>query len=292
MRVSIGLPFYNNETTLLAAINSVLAQTFTDWELILVDDGSRDRSLEIASTIKDPRVRLVSDGQNLGLAARLNQLTFLSQCDYIARMDGDDLMHPDRLIHQVNYLDNHPQVDLVATAAYSIDNNNQILGLKGLEPITNDLKTILLKKGLIIHPTVMGKTQWFRDNPYDSNLRFTEDRELWCRSCAHSVYAKIPQPLLFYRESFNKKSFLKKHLISFKLNRHLLTTYGPSSLGQTKTQQLILQTYINSLIAYLLTFTNLYESVIRKNITPLTPKEKLTAETIIAKLLNRNLEQK
>lgn len=289
MRISIGLPFYNSEATLCGAINSVLAQSFTDWELILVDDGSSDRSLEIASSYKDPRVHLISDGQNQGLAYRLNQLTNLSQGYYIARLDGDDLMHPDRLWHQVDYLDNHPDVDLVATQAYSIDNNNQILGLKGIDPISNDLKTILLNKGLIIHPTVMGKAQWFRNNPYDSSLRFTEDRELWCRSCSHSVFAKIPEPLLFYRESFNKKSFLKKHLISFKINRDLLKTYGSPVLGKSKTELLLYKTYLNSLIAYSLTFLNLYEPVIRRNIIAISLEEKQKAEAIIAKLLNQNL---
>ena len=281
MRVSIGLPFYNNETTLRGAINSILAQSFTDWELILLDDGSSDRSFEIASSFKDPRLRLIKDGQNRGLANRLNQLTKLSQGYYIARMDGDDLMHPDRLWHQVNYLDNHPNVDLVATLAYSIDNNNQILGLKGIEPMANDLKTILLKKGLIIHPTVMAKAEWFRHNPYDSSLRFTEDRELWCRTCAYSVFAKINEPLLFYRESLNKKSFLKKHLLSFKINRDLLRSYGYSALGRGKTNLLISRTYVNTLIIYGLNFFNLYKGVIRKNIKPISSQELAKAQEII-----------
>src|SRR5690554_4188978 len=90
--VSIGIPFFNAEAYLLDAIKSVFAQTHQNWELILLDDGSTDRSLEIARSIDDPRVRVYSDGQNKHLAARLNEIARLARYEYLARMDADDLM--------------------------------------------------------------------------------------------------------------------------------------------------------------------------------------------------------
>ena len=116
MRVTIGIPFYNAKHTLADAIRSVFAQTFQDWELILADDGSTDGSAEIARMVDDPRVTVISDGMNRGLPYRLNKITELARADYIARMDADDLMHPERLTLQVQYLDANPAVDVVSTA--------------------------------------------------------------------------------------------------------------------------------------------------------------------------------
>ena len=102
--ISIGIPFFNAERFLLDSIRSVFAQTHQDWELILVDDGSTDRSLEIAQSIADPRVSVYSDGKNKKLAARLNQIHTLAKFDFIARMDADDLMATDRIRRQLTFL--------------------------------------------------------------------------------------------------------------------------------------------------------------------------------------------
>src|SRR5438045_1632919 len=92
--VSIGISFQNARATLADAVRSVLAQTCRDWELLLVDDGSSDGSLELARRIEHPRIQVISDGVNQGLASRLNQIALLARGTYLARMDADDLMHP------------------------------------------------------------------------------------------------------------------------------------------------------------------------------------------------------
>ena len=91
MAITIGIPFYNAEAYLADAIRSVFAQTYEDWELILIDDGSTDNSLAIARSVDDPRVRVYSDGKNKKLASRLNELTQLATYEFIARMDADDV---------------------------------------------------------------------------------------------------------------------------------------------------------------------------------------------------------
>ena len=102
--VTIGLPFYNDRLTLELAIKSIFAQTYKNWELILVDDGSTDGSLNIAKKITDKRVRIISDEKNKGLIFRLNQIASLAKGKYLARMDADDLMQPTRIEKQVEFL--------------------------------------------------------------------------------------------------------------------------------------------------------------------------------------------
>ena len=126
--VTIGLPFYNAEKYLALAIESVLQQTYTDWELLLLDDGSTDDSLSIAQSYaqKDSRIKVISDGKNKNLATRLNELPSLAQGLYLARMDADDIMHPARIERQLAVLKTHPEIDVLGTNAYIINDENAV----------------------------------------------------------------------------------------------------------------------------------------------------------------------
>ena len=104
--VTIAIPFYNPGPAFEDAIKSVFAQTYTNWELLLVNDGSTDDSLEKALAIKDSRVQVINDGKNLGLGARLNQIAQLASGEYLARMDADDIMHPERIENKL-FLENN-----------------------------------------------------------------------------------------------------------------------------------------------------------------------------------------
>ena len=99
--VTIGIPFYNASQFLEYAIKSVINQTYTNWELILVDDGSTDDSLSIARSFNDQRIKILSDGVNKGLVSRLNEIILNSRGSYIARMDADDIMHFERIEKQI-----------------------------------------------------------------------------------------------------------------------------------------------------------------------------------------------
>ena len=129
--ITIAIPFLNAEKYLVDAIRSVFAQTHTDWELLLIDDGSTDKSLEIAHSIKDSRVRVISDGFNKKLASRLNEITDIASHELIARMDADDLMSPDRLKIQLEILKSHPEIDLVSCGLYSTKNDLSLVGIRG-----------------------------------------------------------------------------------------------------------------------------------------------------------------
>ncbi|HZZ78542.1 MAG TPA: glycosyltransferase family 2 protein [Gemmataceae bacterium] len=242
--VTIGIPFLNARRYLADAVRSVFAQTFADWELILIDDGSTDGSLDIIRNISDPRVHVVSDGTNRGLCARLNQMVSLAQGTYFARMDADDLMHPERIERQVAFLQANPQVDVVDTATYTVDHDLTPLGIRGDVPL--DVRPqCVLRRGLLIHPTAMGHTSWFRANPYDAAYVRAEDRELWVRTCQATTFGRLCEPLFFYREGLGGN--LNNYLRTEATVREILRVYGMPLLGSWGTHVLVLQSWLKTL---------------------------------------------
>lgn len=203
--ISVGIPFYNNEDYLAYAIQSVICQSYENWELILIDDGSNDNSLQIAKNfaLKDKRIKVIYDGENKKLPYRLNQLINESIGEYIARMDADDIMHPDRLLTQLMYLENNQSIDIVSSGLISIDANNNVCGFRSTSQIVTNLS---LDKGFpIVHPTVMARKDWYLRNLYNEYYARSQDYELWCRTYANNdlKIAILPDLLLFYREFGN-----------------------------------------------------------------------------------------
>ena len=285
MLVSIGIPFYNNESTLADAIRSVFAQTCQEWELILVDDGSFDKSLDIAKAVKDPRVRVISDGLNKGLSNRLNQITTLASGKYIARMDADDLMHPYRIKQQVEYLDAHPDVDLLGTGIYSINSLNEIVGSRGLNHI-NTASDAVLRRGLFIHPSVTGRAKWFRENTYSEQYIRAEDYELWLRTSNKSKFRSIQSALMFYRE---EQTNIKKYLKSNKCQRKIIWNYGPKIVGYLNTTLLIFLSHLKGFIYSLFTLIGKQNWLINKRNSQLSEEERKSAERILNQILTTQI---
>ena len=198
--ISIGISFKNPGNYFNLALQSIFAQTFTDWELILIDDGSLDDSLMMAKSLKDSRVRVYSDGESRGLNIRLNQLVQLAKAPYFLRMDADDVMHPQRLEKQYQALLQHDENTVIGAAAYSIDADSQVVGLR---PICAQQKSGFAARHSFIHPTVAASTEWFRRHPYSENFVFqrSQDAELWCRTTDCTQFINLSEPLLYYRES-------------------------------------------------------------------------------------------
>ncbi len=259
-KVTIGLPFYNNHDTLMAAIRSIFAQTYTEWELIIIDDGSTDGSGDIVRRITDSRVRVLCDGTNRGLAHRLNQISTLAQGKYVARMDADDLMHPKRIERQVEFLERNPNIDVVGTAAYVIDNHDNITGIRGMEPLGNTTREVL-RRGLFIHPTVMGRVEWFRENPYRTTNRRAEDYELWCVTFNKSTFAKIDAPLLFYRDGeFRPRAYFQ----SLRDARDVLRRHGKELEGPAYTARLLARSYAKEYVVRLASMLGKDEWLVRR----------------------------
>lgn len=190
--VTIAIPIYNGERYLRDAIQSVINQTYQDWVLYLVNDGSTDNSLSIMREFaaRDSRIKIIDDAQNKGLVVRLNQSVALADTKYYARMDADDIMYVTRIEEQVKFLEEHPDIDVLGTSIMTIDDKNNIVGSA-------------LKAGKVesfIHPTVMGRSVWFKNNPYSMWAVRAEDTELWYRTSVKSNFWSLDKPLFFYRE--------------------------------------------------------------------------------------------
>jgi len=193
---------YNGERFLRAALDSVLAQTFHDWELIVVDDASTDFTPDVLAEYRDPRIRRLRNEKNSKQAVSSNRGIAAATGRYIARLDADDISLPDRLTKQVAYLEKHPEVTLVASAAYFIDEAGSRIGLQpgGL----NDcgLKFTFASRNPVIHSTVVFRTEAARQvNGYDEDPRywFTEDYEFLSRIALYGMACVLPQPLVEYR---------------------------------------------------------------------------------------------
>lgn len=197
--VSIGMPIFNCEKTLRAAINSVLNQTYSNWELILIDDGSKDRTLSVAKSFNDSRIEVISDGLNLKLPHRLNQIINISRGKYFARMDGDDVSYPERLQTQVEYLENHPNVDILGTQIIIFDGDGNPRGKSALTQSHQEICCRPWAGFSLAHPTWMGKLEWFSAHKYREEAIRMEDYDLLLRTYKTSCFACLPQILLGYR---------------------------------------------------------------------------------------------
>lgn len=220
MKVTIAIPFFNAERYLGAAIKSVLWQTYKNWELLLIDDGSIDSSLEIANeyALKDTRIRVFSDGENRNLGYRLNEIPSLVNTIYLARMDADDIMHPQKIEKQIKTLREYPEIDVLGTNAYTINEADGVVGIR----INPTAKKELITVTGFIHPTIMAKTEWFKNNQYDVEAVRIEDLELWHRAKNYN-FKMLTEPLFYYRE-FNG-GYYKKYLAAQKTKKYILSKY-------------------------------------------------------------------
>lgn len=204
--ISIGISVYNAEKYLGSAIYSVLNQSYPYWELIVIDDGSTDNSLEIAKQYakNDSRIRIICDGKNKKLPNRLNQIIDEAKYSYIARMDADDIMHPQRLEKQLDFLESNKDYDLVSTGLISIDDNNKVKGYRKVDYLYDDFNSIKASYP-IVHPSIMAHRSWFKRNIYSEEYSRAEDFELWSRAISNKDFkmAVLPDLLLYYREEGN-----------------------------------------------------------------------------------------
>ncbi|MBZ0207938.1 MAG: glycosyltransferase [Flavobacteriales bacterium] len=201
-KVTVLLPVHNSARFLREAMDSILAQTWHNFELLAIDDGSTDDGLEILRSYPDPRIRIVVHQQNRGLATTLNEGVELAKGEYIARMDGDDVMLPERLAEQVAYLDTRPEIALVASFIEYINVEGAPTGPWDTDRATPDEATIaamLPRTNCLAHPSVMFRRSALRELRY-APRHGAEDWDLWLRMLSRGLrLAKIPKVLLRYR---------------------------------------------------------------------------------------------
>lgn len=201
-RLSVILPVYNAGVYLRAAIDSILNQSFTDYEFIIIDDGSTDESPAVISSYHDPRIRHIKQ-DNRGLRATLNTGIGLSRGEYVARMDQDDISLPDRLRQQIKFFEHHSQYVLVGTTYAYIDQHGHITGIFPALTEDEDIRRELLTKSPFGHGTVMFQTKMLRAGNFQYSLDavHVEDYELWLRIASAGKLANLREVLYFWRQS-------------------------------------------------------------------------------------------
>jgi glycosyltransferase involved in cell wall biosynthesis len=196
--ISVLMPVHNSERFVREAIQSILAQTFTDFELVVIDDGSTDTSLHIIQSFSDRRIVRLRNEANLGLPATLNRGISVARGQYIARNDADDLSQPRRLQDQFEFLETHPDTGLLGTAIQVIDSSGKA-HRPGLFPTQNSvLQWRLLFSNPFAHSSVMYRRDLVRQlGGYRPMVG--EDHDLWLRISRQTSLANLPQKLIRLR---------------------------------------------------------------------------------------------
>lgn len=198
-KVTVLMPVYNGEKYLNDAIDSILGQTFQDFEFLIVNDGSTDNSVEIIKSYDDTRIRLFHNEKNLGVARTLNKGMELARGEYIARMDSDDISLPRRLKRQTDFMDSHPVIGACGAWFRRFGDLKSIVDRPLTDP--QQIRCGQLFNSRLGHPTVMMRLELFRRHAlfYDPDYKDAEDFELWMRALESFELANVGEVLLLYR---------------------------------------------------------------------------------------------
>ena len=216
------MPVYNGDQYLGLSISSILAQSFSDFELLIINDGSVDNTANILTSHRDERIRVINNPLNLGLSASLNKGLAAARGEFIARMDADDIAAPNRLVKQISCLESHPGVGIIGSSATIIDNYGKTISKIQMPASDVEIRWLSLFRSPFLHPSVMMRRELFWTNELrygeGSTSTAVEDYELWVNLLKKSKGANIQEPLLHYRvhpasiSSTNKVLQEKNHI--------------------------------------------------------------------------------
>lgn len=278
--VTIGIPCYNVGRFIALSIKSVLAQTYTNFELIITDDGSTDNTVDEIRKFNDSRIKLIVDGENHGISYRLNQQIDMAKGDFFIRMDGDDIMFPNRVEEQVRFLYSHPNVDVVGSSIVVVDDETKIIGFRKYN--TCQLSKDKLYIGTCFaHPTVCGRINFFRKYYYDEAYNGAEDHNLWIRGFSGCNYSTIDFPLMFYRDPcvFKLNTYLSRMKILRRMYRDFIKS---DNKNVSLLKKLIFKSYIKSVISFTLAKLHLDSLMIaRRNQKNVDVKYQIVLDVIL-----------
>lgn len=200
-KVTVFIPAFNRQDYICTAINSILAQKYTDFEVLIVDDGSTDLTAQRVAAYSDPRVRLVSNERNLGIPASRNRGLELARGRYIALLDSDDYAYPQRLGRQVVFLDRHPDIAQVGSWCTLMNAKGKLLKKVRRHPLDPaDIDAHLLFHCTLINRTIMARTDILRQYGYDESFPRCQDYDLHVRLARRHRMANLPELLVCGRE--------------------------------------------------------------------------------------------
>lgn len=203
--ISVLLCVYNGEAYLVECLESILNQSFTDFEFIIVNDGSTDRSLELLTEFaqKDNRIKLINKTENSGITASVTEGLKHCRGKYIARMDQDDVSLPDRFLKQHHYLESNPQIDVLGSSLAFIDRDGNLTGKTLIRPTDPMVIRLQMYYRCVIHnPSVLMRTAYYKNynlNSQEKDYRAADDYSFWLRENSRHLYANLEEPCLLYR---------------------------------------------------------------------------------------------
>lgn len=225
-KVTVLMSVYNGEDHLTQSIESILLQTYKDFEFIIINDGSTDDTLKIITSFNDSRIKIINQ-KNAGLTKSLNRGLSLVKSDFIARIDADDISHPERISKQIHFLQSNPDIVLVGSNAIIIDENGNRLG-KTHFPYNHDE---LIEKMIELISPFPHASVFFRQKValdmggYNERFLRGQDFDLWLRISQKFKIACLKEPLIFLRKSFNSISHSGDISLSYKMGIIALIDY-------------------------------------------------------------------
>ena len=218
--ISVVMSVYNETPEMLTqSIESILAQTYADFEFIIVlDNPSNAELMKIIEDFskKDSRIKLIINDKNIGLPLSLNKAIAISEGEFIARMDADDVSLPNRFEVQLEYFNKNPDCDLVSTNRIFIDENNNLYGEPKKDDFSSEkIKKLLRYRSIIVHPTVMIKKSVMEAAGGYRNFKAAQDYDLWLRLSKKGInFKNLPDVLLYYRmrrDSISQSNYSKQY---------------------------------------------------------------------------------
>lgn len=210
-RISVVMGVFNGADFIGRAIDSVLGQTFEDFEFIIVDDGSTDNTADICAAYRDPRIRFIRNEKNLGLSTSLNRGIDAARGHYIARMDADDISYPTRFAHQLAFMDSHPEIGICGTW-YERDDGTQVSLIR--PPIDDaSIRFMLIFDAVFAHDSVFIRRALLKQRGlrYDPTCLAAQDFDFWVRCAPHTRFANLPKIHLRYHFHPNNTSHRKRN---------------------------------------------------------------------------------
>lgn len=259
--ISVVMPVYNSGQFLNQAIESILDQTYTDYEFIIINDGSTDDTESLILSYSDSRIKYFKNSANLGIVASLNKGIELASGKFLARMDADDVSLRERFEKQLHFMESNPEIAACGSQAFYINIMGTKIGQSSLPVQDDDIKARLLFRNTFIHPSTFFRTKIVKEIGYNPDYHYAEDYYLLAQiSRKHSV-GNLCDPLLLYRihdgntTATKKKEMMMSHLkvldyqISFFLNKKTDTQFLAEfyALAEHDFQAYDLSVYINVL---------------------------------------------
>lgn len=236
-KVTVLMSVYNGERYLNEAVDSILSQTFTDFEFLIIDDASTDRTPEILRGYDDPRIRIVTNEENLGLTKSLNKGLALARGEYIARMDADDISAPERLEKQVSFLERNTDIGVLGTNVQYVDDFGNPLQILKWPSCDSLIKWRLCFMNPLAHPSILIRRKLLTNiGGYNEEITFAQDYDLWGRLSLITQFGNHEEVLLHLRKTKENISFMKyneQKMFSHNISKRVINNITGNNISQS-----------------------------------------------------------